>query len=1038
MSMSLSTDSNSTTPFGLAVLVVLAGGLAGLASCSWSQRPDPESAVVSSIPVGDSLEPEARVFPIDNGLWARVERRGRRDEEADEPTGELLRMQLSTGGDESANHVFVRVASHDWGSYLQRLDTSAVRRPRGSVRIEPIPTDASGTPTASGACRGRGAIDADDGCFRHASPGRRWFVYAAKPSGRMKPTSNSDLSLPHAPTALVERTDDALRVLAGGDGLPEHWWTVPSSSRGEGLAGSRTVVAVDDGCPEGSTGLGDGDSVATLRRNVPDDDHPLAVANRAYAEGVDALVRCEDESLEISIPSLFRPWLHTPDRMLLGPSPLGHSSVRLSRSIPAERRALAVRALSRVAVGAPQLAYFDLQRLFRHVESDEAGRLPVRAMSVAVAAGFPESALRWARNATRGAWNPESDPDYRLGRAAVRAGLGGRSGSVIDVEAARKAAGRRGEARLRRWLEWTDFATQRATTGRSSVNADERADDLRREGLARWAKLYRWVAARENPSFRADTNSGGKDAEPIARGLARRDVALPCPDATCPLDVYGRRLSARFDRARQREEWTQLVDDLRRLGGATFRPGFDRSPRLDAIPESRRLDFALALARHFDQWPSAAARRWFESAAAWVLRTPSQCGPVDRAASLTPPTGSGDAGAHLELMAWLVGHLESSACGTPGRAADSLADWVDRTDDGVRLAAPLFKALFEQTDSGVERTRIAGAAAESLRADGAGTACHRWHLALAHAHVAADDHEGAQQWLESGVNCPDADVAALDRTGEVLGAFVAFQRAGRLPRRLGPDLGPSLQRLVRERVRTETCAGLARFEYELTPDIADSVLELSRRLDIAGPEDADASLSLASASDQLDTALERLQKARTALADGNFQQGATHLVSASGSFGRIDHLPGRTLTAFLEDTFFESSPADYEEVPEGDLDCQPSEADAQTVRESLANPSGRRCLLRRGDLDGVLEATGPPDASWTSDARRGWVALSLLKGTFDAARRRTARHVDRAPDPSSPFADLCGAGPEWQDRFGAATGGNVPSSQLFTSARSTP
>lgn len=1046
--MSPSTDAGDSPTGTVAVGVLWIGALAVVvASCAWSQRPDPDNSVVPSIAVGDSLEPDSRLFPTRDGRWARVDRREERENrrENDDPVGELLSVNLPTDRGTSSRHVFVRTASHDWGSYLQRLDARTIQRPTGPAEFESIGAASAGERTASGACRGDGRPSLEGPCFKEAeeaAPGARWLLYPADESGRLRePTESTALSLPYAPSAVVHRVDDTLEFLDGAESLPSTWWAIRSSGEEGGLAGTRTVVAVDDDCPKGITGLDELGSTVTLRRSLVDGDHPLVVANAAYTHGADALVRCRDDRLDIAVPALFRSWLRTPSGTLLGPSSTGRSSVDLPRSMEATLRGHAIRGLARVAVGAPLLAYLDLQRLFRHDDARQFGDLPTRAMGVAVAAGFAESGLRWGATVARGDWNRESNPDFLLGRAAVRAGLGRREGSVIDVRAARKAAEQGQNERLRRWLDWSAFATQSGATGPSPEKATERAEEYRRDGLPRWALMFRWVAARQNPSFEPDSPPDVDGVDALAAGLARREVQLDCPDQSCPLDVYGRRLESRFEQARKRGDWTTLAEDLRRLGSASFRPGFDRLPSPDTLPEDdTRLDVAVALARHFDTWPSPASHRWVESTVAWALRSPERCGEVDDAPSLSAsPARAGDEPSRLELMAWLVDHLESSTCGEPGGAAESLAEWVEENDGSASLAAPLFDALFDQSESAASRTTIAREAAESLRGTEVGSACYRWHLALADAHAAAGDHDGAEAWLESAVNCTDTDADALERTADMLGAFVAFQRSGRLPRRLGPELGPAARRLVRRETAPNTCAGLAEFGYRLDSEVAAPVRRLADRLDVSAPETEDGSLTLASASDQLDAARSRLDEARNSLAAGDLATGAEKLASTSRSFGRIDHLPGRTLTAFLGTALFDSAPDSYEQPPEDELDCTPEDSDSEALRETMGTPRGRRCLLRRADIETVLSTLDVPDSDWNTATRRGWVALRLLRGDLESAQRANERHIERASNSGGPFSDLCGAGPKWRERHTQRSArGSDGGRQLFTSSRSTP
>jgi len=748
-----------------------------------------------------------------------------------------------------------------------------------------------------------------------------------------------------------------------------------------------------------------------MERPVPSVDHPLDVTDAAYRFGADALLQCASGSTTVAVPSLFRRILSTPTATRIGPPSLGARPVSIETR-RAEVRTLAAAAAAHLAAGDASMADFALERALRHGARGSKYRLSLGGMEVAAAAGRPEAAYRRGRRVSRNNWNRDNNPHYLLGRAAAEAAIGKTRDAYATREEADQAAERLSHRRLASWLDWAGQLRGAMAGDTSTADLRAVADRLSGENAARWSAATRLIATRQDVPLEPlalDTPLEQKlELDALADSLEGTNVPASCPDdESCPLDVYGRRLAA----AAGSSEPRALADRTLRMGRAVFQPGV--AATVDATPsdQTRRLPLFAVLATHLD---GPAAKPWVESfdttLSGLAVRAVRACDSRGSVAGSLEAYGpylaletrlSDHSPARLRFLDWLVNGDGRNLCDDPAGAARSLVTLAGDASGMRPFLTPLFPALVDRAEVPEDRRTIVAHAADFAAEHGPAGSCKRWRLSLAAASARAGDYRDAEDQLESAVNCGADD--RYERTESILIAFVAFMRSGRLPRRTEEGVRSALERLVRHRV-DEACTGLAPFEYDLGTALPDELVDLAASLEPSSPAgDEDAMLTVRSTGDDLESGRSTLDRAKSALREGDFRTAADKLAVARDYFSRLGHAPGLAQTEFLQQQFFpdldrsarERTTTDGSETPDQHAGPAETSADPVPVADSCelapdalpASPETRRCLIAEHGPNELADTWSDRAAEATDDGRALLAALFMLEGRFETVRQ---------------------------------------------------
>lgn len=1000
-----------------------------LASCSWTQVPETDEAVVSprQLEVGPNRDEGATLYPVDAGYWVSV-RDEDRERGLEAETGDLLAYRTSNTRRRHPPALFVAVASRSWGVLLQRLDVGAVRDL--SMRGRLIPVDLSNRTRlrldAGSICMGSGPFD-DNECLASTPPGRRWAVYRRDETGLIGRGELSDDGFVLERARMLHRSifDETWQTF-GGDGAPvSDWLAVPLPGRFADPPGGTVQVGGD--CNVGASRLESiGISVErTSMREFP--THPVAVEARAYASMVDAIATCSGERLSVVGPAFFRAEASTLRGSSLGPTMLGMEPIRIA-GLSSRQRARLIGAVVAMARGDAVVAEARLARLFETVGYGRLESLVLRSAQVAAAAGRPETALRWAEFGSSSRWNRTADPLYALGRATAQRAFGYENAFASRLLETEQLAGEMAGSKHRRaWLEWTAFRLA-PRDGRSSRGLEELARTFRDRDLSLWSlgiqleRLQRGDLSGDRPLGHLRDRADSHGVRPLVSAIRGRDVARDCPTTgDCSIDVYGRRLASSLKHI---EDDRRFAEYLVQSGRARVRPGFDARRLLDDPPAFARLSLVAPLLSGLD----SQTRRTFGELVASEMKRDGFC--EGTASTWRPPYFEmtrrnapleGRSTAELgRLLQWFYSIAPSSLCRHADRSAEQLRRLADEHSELAPVIGPMLMGLFEQTERGRARSMILEEAARFAGRYDSGEACKTRHLALAAAYADANRLEEAESHLGDALNCRNvSENASLDRIERTITGYVSFERSRSFPRDLEDEIEVELERVLRLRRSRLDCIGLESFQYDLLDHLPGEVGRLATALDLERRESEGSALELQTSSMRIAAANRALDQVRARLEAGRrdaddeeddatangFSSPVEPLLRAHAIYRRHYHQPGLATTSFLSQQLF-GVPVDQLESwsrPEAET-CE--ERPEMLTDEGLSiptSPTELRCLVETGGARRVLEQLDSRDwTQWSESRRHSALALVLL---LDRREARTYSSTDLAT--SSTLETLC-------------------------------
>lgn len=999
-----------------AVWLLLVGVFALSAStigCGWAQYPDRDQAVagpfeMASGPGGDSDEESRKLFVLPDGLWAYLGSPPDGLEPGD------LTIAGSGGRRSGSMHLFGVVSRHGWGLRLQRLDAAPFDAAKGGTyrlrpvgdarRIEQYPLGSLQT------CLIRPKQVGESSCVADAPAGTRWDLYPIDKNGSL-PVERITGAMPIPRAGLLHRGGESTPIRRIGTHRrgAARWLAIarPTASRPP----PDVSVTVDADCR--SFDGGDAFGLRVHEADVPSRDHPLHVEETAYRLATDALLACDDGTTTARLPTLFRPALSTIRGTTIGPAALGRRAIPLERANETYRRRVST-ALAYLAAGDPVIADYALERAVRTGSGMDNERLLVGGMQVAAAAGRPEAAHRRGREAGSGAWNRDNNPEFLLGRAAAHAASGKRREYFSTRESAREAADRRDDPRLEDWLEWADTMRQATGGGIDSDKLARLAEDF--EGPR--ARL--WRAAIRLLSVRRDVDTARLSLRPmppertgvpeIRKALDGGDIARTCDElASCRFDGYGRHLAGVLTSDEAASDQA-LVGRVLRMGRLEFQPGVGTLLASNAAGRRLSLPRLAALATHLGASDSSTfdellSRRLVERLG--DTRTCEASGaPLLRRQIALEAGGGADATGRLRLLDWWYNGRGAVACRNAPEAAASLVALSSENESVRRFLTPLFPVLVDRAESNEDRRAVVERAAEFTQKQGRARLCKRWRLALAAGAAASGNHREASSQIESAVGC-GAD-EQHDRAESLVIAYNGFLRSAAFPRKTNTELLPTLDRMVRRRVE-DACVGLASPQHRFTEALPEDIARLAGKL--ASPRAAsDGMLSISSSRDRLQDGLDRLEEAKEAMREGDFERARGRLNPAAENFRDLTHAPGLAQVTFLEsvvsdpddntDSESTSEQTDSDEATNDQRDQSAADGITECPLHDVQLPESRemlRCLLRKHSADALadrwVERAG---SDLTTAARRHLGAILLLADRRDALRRlgQAARDAD--------------------------------------------
>jgi hypothetical protein len=983
--------------------------------CGWAQYPDRDQAVagpfeIASGPGGDSDEESRNLFVLPDGLWAYL----------GSPPDGLEPGDLTiagSGGRRSVSmHLFGVVSRHGWGLRLQRLDAAPFDAAKGGTyrlrpvgdarRIEQYPLGSLQT------CLIRPKQVGESSCVADAPAGTRWDLYPIDKNGSL-PVERITGAMPIPRAGLLHR---------GGESTPIRRIGTRRRGAARWLAVARTTasrpppdvsVTVDVDCSSSLDG-GDAFGLRVDEADVPARDHPLYVEETSYRRATDALVACDDGITTARVPTLFRPALSTIRGTTIGPAALGRRAIPMERANETYRRRVSA-ALAYLAAGDPVIADYALERAVRSASGIDNERLLVGGMQVAAAAGRPEAAHRRGHEAGSGAWNRDNNPEFLLGRAAAHAASGKRREYFSTRESAREAADRRDDPRLEAWLEWAD--TMRQATG-GVIDSDK---------LARLAEDFEgprarlWRAAIRLLSVRRDVDTARLSLRPmppertgvpeIRKALDGGDIARTCDElASCRFDGYGRHLAGVFTSDEAASDQA-LVGRVLRMGRLEFQPGVGTLLASNAAGRRLSLPRLAALATHLGASDSSTFDELLSRRLVKRLDDTRTCeasgAPLLRRQIALEAAGGADATGRLRLLDWWYNGRGAVACRNAPEAAASLVSLSSENESVRRFLTPLFPVLVDRAESNEDRRAVVERAAEFTQKQGSARLCKRWRLALAAGAAASGNHREASSHIEAAVGCGAGE--QHDRAESLVIAYTSFLRSAAFPRKTNTELLPTLDRMVRRRVE-DACVGLASPQHRFTEALPDEIARLAGKLTSPRAESG-GMLSISSSRDRLRAGLDRLEQAKQAMREGDFEKARGRLASAGENFRDLTHAPGLAQVRFLESVVSRpDADADAEQTDSGESQTtdENETGAAEKINECPLDDETRipesrdmlRCLLRKHSADALADRWAARAGSDLSSATRRHLGAILLLVDRRDALRAVGKTADEADEPS--------------------------------------
>lgn len=1009
--------------WGLFSLLMLVAS-ATISGCAWTHPPAKSEALIAPYKVsGETKDTEAgELFLTESGLWTFIPAAGAQKNSPLHPNafmpGELVGFSAHNLAD--SRHIFAVVHIESWGIMLQRLDSRPLKGSSLGGTLRPIFGDAE---LANwGICHGVGEDISDNKCLNTAlkrHPQATWRLFSADEQGhlRHKEATKSGRMLPISSAGML--ADGRLLYGAvGGDESAKQpsWLAVPAHRPAENqppsapaLPHARVLISAD--CPELNFGASL-QPLEVLRSTFPRPRDPVDTELNAIRYGVDTLVRCEGEQIEIDIPGLFRPLLSVASSTSTGVPYAALHPIKAHHE--PDIAAMTVLLGAALGTGALPAADFYLEQLIGLMPEDKRTRqLALDMMQVFAAAGRPEWAIRAGTPSIRGAWHEQNDPAFVLGQTWVLSALGDARGQNKGEHRLQKLAASRGHAQLQTWMAWSTIRAEhaQARAARGAMAFLEQAEMWR---LLYAANLFVPAELRIPVELPADS----------ARELAAFDLLFEpseieaedaCSSDSCALDTYGRNLKARLESASRDasgESTRRLIEELTSTARALISPGFDVA-QIDpnTTPGTMRVALISALLPLIPRDEYEAAHSALISAASDAVREDGRCAEIPHAPRLVArlggaptPDESAEFSHQRVLLAtrWLLSEALPAACESSAKFSESLDNYLGADPALSRSTLPLILAISDQAAPD-ERAELLEQLADFSAAQQLGEDCVRLNLALALSKIEAGQLQAAADSLAQSVNCSQGSAGPYDESRQLIHGFLRFESTAQFPTELSAAAGEKLQRLTHQPQALETsaqkleeaagsnpaiCAGLRDPNYRLRDFVDAEITALA--VTLPAPESGE--LTLETSSRTLERALSSVEVSRRFLAEGRPGPAAAALVKARRAFERISHQVGLRRVAFLEAVVFngdidEFLPEDFAESGE----AKPYAPDKARPRTRLDRPERLSAedwalALRQGMSAEIIDALSEAGEALSEEQLQALWAATLLSHRPDAAR----------------------------------------------------
>lgn len=875
----------------LAILPLAAG-------CAWSAPPQAKSGLLPPMQVRPKLASKAlaRLQLMPQGHWALVQASPKTGELPKLTQGQLISVTPHEQDEQRASSalIFAVQLERDWGAILQRIDHQALPALISTLDVEVKPIEPSKLGEFRGVtlCTGQGV----SACAKALPAFSRHDLYAIDESGQLKAYAKP-LDGPQAPFARdgmlwIDAKETAQYVPIRTDKAPQRWIAV--AQPGPQLTPGRAHIVMEPSC--GSPPKQDALtrwSEALARTNSP--PHSLAQTEQdAYEQGAEVLISCGRGRTRLRAPSLWRPRLRTFGGEELGPLLAGADEIELDGSQLKAHTQL-VAALGQATLGDWSMADALMERwLLTQYEGDSRADSALGVLAQVMAVVRPEAALVSSWFSSRKAWRRSSDIAFLVTQVAVMAGLGQQREQIEAESKLGEVIGREPRSQWRPWLAWRalerelgqeSFAmTSQPQRLREGFSADPKVSELWMDAvyleLARHGHLPKELRAAVSEAL---TKRG---LAPLWQAINTR-APLPCPTNDCSPDNYGNRIAKPSD---------ALIEALLARTKQPYQPGFAQLGASDDVrlraaslifsqsPEQAELyELAKLMGRSFGDDKDGLCRQRPELA---TLASKSY--------------GAPDQPMQRRISAMLIEHLDALCEQGILEASSTIA----AKDGGMMLE--LIEGYLERAAPSSWHLDLLERGAQLATTQRAGRQCARWGLALVLVKLRRGDPQRAQQLLVETSNCipPGKEADALSEEAQVLGAFIQYERTGRMS--LGgvtPKLKARLERAQPKRDDAQVCPGLVDRRPDLKAAVSPWLWAISGRFteqaDLKAPPSQD--LALWTSAQVIAQGQAQLQEGGRQLAEGDMVRSAQTLVQARDSFARAGYEVGaRKVHAILE------------------------------------------------------------------------------------------------------------------------------------------
>lgn len=808
---------------------VLFAALLFASACTGVQRPGSDEFVSTPLAVKSPFfnEHSGALHLLNNGQWVFF------------PTHPDHAIDLQPGGllaygdsEDTFRHLFRVSQTAPWGLILTRLDSDPIATRAQASLIGLGVTDAAQMQRWN-FCAGSSHAPSES-CINQYPTGTTFRVFAQ--------------GVPNDVFADAQfRVGDPESTLGE---LPADWIAVPL---GHTPPRSESRV-LQQGCTIDHPRLGIVSSEFTIPQT------PLEVENTSFEFGVDAIFRCDGETITVWTPGILRARIPSPRERMVTTT---IASARPTQGkLPEKHHPILAAAFAALGAGDFHAASFYGSQLARIKGNGLDDVLRVLS-EVSAGIGELEAGLQMATRGSGQMWNPETDVAWNITRARVEDALGDGGRAQERWVALGERAKAQREDSLMGWLLWNEFR-QRHQKG------TERYQDILMSAsgpLSQWrTAILVWLALVEDAdSLSAITPAQRAPARQLIDSKSGTHPTRLRSSASHILDVYGY-VSAQASGVQ-----------LARMGYSQYLPGLKYELSSDLLkvaaltrffPEARQNIAPLLLAEMEKGCPD----RWLAQQA--------------EAQSHTPQNEN----------IWTITHLLNIAC----RSLDELLEADVPESNADAYAQILDTILLKRPDTDVLH-KVSGL--ENIPAQ----TCQRWRLASAANRIVTGELGLAIASLKAAESCKSL-VYADSAVG--LSLFVDFERTARLRMVENADIRSRLARALGH--EASGCVGAQPLTHDIRPILHPDLLAYVPETVVLGRGE---SADLVQASELLAEAAENLEILRQKIAKNELGTVPEELKVLESTFRRLGHQPGLARVRWLQSHFGEGpsrTPKKYE------------------------------------------------------------------------------------------------------------------------------